>query len=135
MISAVNVAAQTVAANSPVVFGSNRICTGCSARHEPGSGIVVLTKPGIYQVSYNINTSIPTGGTVGPITMALQQNGEMISGTRTIFTPAAVGTIGNQSASTLVKVYPGCCVSISLANMGTQAITAQDANISVDRKC
>ena len=42
MIDAVNVATQSVATNAIVLFNSTRIHTGCSARHEPGSGRFVL---------------------------------------------------------------------------------------------
>ena len=89
MIDAVNVATQSVATNAVVLFSSTRIHTGCSARHEPGSGRFVLLKPGVYEVEFNANVSIPTGGTVGPITLSIVQDGEAVAGSRMIFTPAA----------------------------------------------
>ena len=114
MIDAVHVATQSVATKAVVLFSSTRIHTGCSARHEPGSGRFVLLKPGVYEVEFNANVSIPTGGTVGPITLSIVQDGETIAGSKMIFTPAAVAELGNVSATT---------------------INVQDANFVITRHC
>ena len=136
MIDAVNVATQLVANGDNVLFGNTRILTGCSARHEPGSGRFVLLKPGIYEVEFNGNVSIPTGGTVAPITLDLVQDGEPIAGSRVIYTPAAVDTLGIVSATVLVRVYENCCCStLSVRNTSDGSINIQDANFVITRHC
>ena len=136
MIDAVNVATQAVATNGTVVFANTRIHTGCSARHEQGSGRFVLLKPGIYEVEFNANVSLPTGATVGPITLDIIQDGEAIAGSKMIFTPAAVNEIGNVSATVLVRVYEcGCCASLAVRNDTPSAINVQDANFVITRHC
>lgn len=135
MIDAVNVATQLVAANTPVVFGNTRIKTGCSARHEQGSSRFVLLKPGVYQVAFNANVSIPEAGTVVPIILDLVQDGELISGSKMIYTPAAAGSLGNVSAVVLVRVFCDCCISLSVRNSSTQPINVQDANLVITREC
>ena len=136
MIDAVNVATQAVATNATVVFASTRVFTGCSARHECGSGRFVLLKPGVYEVSFNANVSLPTGATVAPITMDILQDGEALAGSRMIYTPAAVEELGNISATVLVRVYEcGCCSTVSVRNSTTQAIDVQDANLVITRHC
>ena len=137
MIDAVNVATQSVATNAVVLFSSTRIHTGCSARHEPGSGRFVLLKPGVYEVEFNANVSIPTGGTVGPITLSIIQDGEAIAGSKMIFTPAAVDELGNVSATVLVRVYEQCCCTTLSVRNDTPATTinVQDANFVITRHC
>ena len=136
MIDAVNVATQTVAINGTVIFGSTRILTGCSARHEPGSGRFVLLKPGVYEVEFNANVSLPTGATVGPIELAIVQDGEAVAGSNMIYTPAAVDTLGNVSATILVRVYEcGCCTTLSVRNDSESEINVQDANFVITRHC
>ena len=136
MIDAVNVAPQTVDVNGTVAFGSTRILTGCSARHEPGSGRFVLLKPGVYEVEFNANVSLPTGATVGPIELAIVQDGEAVAGSAMIYTPAAVDTLGNVSATILVRVYEcGCCTTLSVRNDSASEINVQDANFVITRHC
>lgn len=136
MIDAVNVAPQTVAINGTVVFGSTRILTGCSARHEPGSGRFVLLKPGVYEIEFNANVSLPTGATVGPIELAIVQDGEAVAGSTMIYTPAAVDTLGNISATILVRVYEcGSTTTLSVRNNSASEINVQDANFVITRHC
>ena len=136
MIDAVNVATQSIATNAVVLFNSTRIHTGCSARHEPGSGRFVLLKPGIYEVEFNANVSLPEGATVGPIELDIVQDGEAVAGGKMIYTPAAVDTLGNVSATILVRVYEqGCCTTLSVRNDSATAINVQDANFVITRHC
>ena len=136
MIDAVSVATQTVAAGDVVIFNNTRIRTGCSARHETGSGRFVLLQPGVYEVEFNANVSLPTGAAVGPITMSIVQDGETVAGSRVIYTPAAVETIGSVAATVLVRVYETCCCSnVSVSNDTSTDIVVQDANFVITRHC
>lgn len=136
MIDAVNVATQSVDANAMAVFANTRVCTGCSARHEQGTGRFVLLKPGVYEIAFNGNVSLPTGAAVAPIILDILQDGEVVAGSKMIFTPAAVSTLGNVSATVLVRVYESCgCSSLGVRNSSTQAISMQDANLVITRHC
>lgn len=136
MIDAVNVATQVVDANSTITFGSTRIFTGCSARHEPGSGRFVLLKPGIYEVSFNANVSLPTGATVGPIELDIVQDGEAVAGSKMLYTPSAVDILDSVSVSTLIRVYEcGCCTTLGVRNSSATSINVQDANLVITRHC
>lgn len=136
MIDAINAPLQSVAIGGGVAFGNTRIRTGCSARHEPGSSRFVLLKPGIYLVEFVGNIALPAGGVVGPISVALSVDGEIVAGTNAIFTPAAVEDFGNVSVSTLVRVY-GCGGNVSVAVVNTSGvpIDVQDANLLIFREC
>lgn len=130
MIDAVNVAAQTVNVNNPVIFGATRIKTGCTVRHEQGSGRFVLTKPGVYRVTFNANISTTDAGTA---ILGVTQDGEAITGASINATTIAGASLP-VSVTTLVRVY--CCdSSVSVANLSTVAINVTDANIIIDRLC
>lgn len=135
MINAVSVPVQTVAVNSDVLFQNTRIRTGCSVRHEQGSGRFVALKPGVYEVTYSGNVSIPTGGAVAPIILDLLQDGEVVAGSRVLLTPTAVATPTTISRTVLVRVYCDCCISLSVRNSGTTAINIQDASFVITREC
>jgi hypothetical protein len=95
-----------------------------------------------YQVTFNGNIAIPTGGTVGPIAVALALNGEPRLTSRGVFTPAAVDQYGNVTSTAIVRVPRGCCFSLSLrAVPGTDdpaatlapVINLQNANLTIVR--
>lgn len=132
MINSVAVASQTVAANSNVLFTTDRVrtrsCTTCSGwlSHDTGSGLFTITKPGIYEVEYNANI---TSADPGEASLVLEQNGEAIGGTQSIYTVATAGVLGNVGASTLICVPCNASYTISLTNNSTLALSVQDANI------
>lgn len=132
MIDAVNVPVQAVAVNSNVLFQSTRICTGCSVRHEQGSGRFVALKPGVYEVTYSGNVSVPT---VSQVILDLIQDGEPVAGSRVILTPSAADTPTTFSRTVLIRVFCDCCVSLSVRNSGTTSINIQDANFVITREC
>ena len=134
MINAVNVATQTVDAGSAVLFGSTRIMTGCTVRHEEGSGRFVVLKPGIYRVTANADIAVPTGGTVGPISIALSQDGEGVIGTEGTVTPTVVDAFFNVALTTLIRAYGPCGNStVSLVNTSDIDIDVENASIVIDR--
>lgn len=136
MIDATNVTSQVVADKGTVLFDSTRIYTGCSARHESGSGRFVLLRPGVYEVSFDANVSLPAGATVTPIVVNITQDGEAVAGSRMVFTPAAAGTVGGIHATVLIRVYEqGCCVALGVRNDTGAAIDVQDANLVITRHC
>lgn len=106
--------------------------------HRDGAGVVTLR--GItnqckarYKVSFGANIAVPTGGTVGAISMALAVNGEPLNSATAIVTPAAVEDFGNIYVSVFVDVPRGCCVTVSAENTSTQTISVANSNLIVER--
>lgn len=142
-------AVQTVALNAPVIFSASIPCTRGFVYHEDETGIFILR--GItcgqcyatYQVTFNGNISIPTGGTAGPIAIAITVNGEPRVTSRAIYTPAAVDEYGNVTSTAIIKVPKGCCFNIAIESVtavdsdpaATPAptINVQNANLVVNR--
>lgn len=131
MINAVNVAAQTVLTNGSVLFGSTRIKTGCTVRHEEGSGRFILTKPGIYKVTFSGSASSTDATTV---VLNIMQDGEAIAGAQIQTSVAAAPEVVSGSVTTLIKVY-GCDSTVSVANLGATGLTISNANLVITREC
>lgn len=131
-------ALQTVAANQNVYFTDTVTCGNCAITHRDDSGLVNLR--GLtnqcrarFRVTFGGNISIPTGGTVGPISLAIAIDGEAVGATTMTVTPAAVAQFFNVSSTILVDVPRGCCVTVSVKNINTQSINVENANLIVDR--
>lgn len=131
-------ALQTVEANQNVLFTDTVVCGNCSIMHRGGSGLVTLR--GItnqcrarFRVSFGGNIAIPAGGTIGEISLAISLNGEPVSSTIMIQTPAAVGEFANVYSSIFIDVPAGCCTQVGVRNTSTQAIEVQNANLIVER--
>ena len=131
---------QQVAAGQNVLFNETPICGSNCIVHREGAGIVTLR--GVtnqcrarYKVSFGGNIAIPTGGTVGPISIAISLDGEALGSATATVTPAAVGDEFNVFAAALVSVPRGCCVTVSVRNINTQTIEVQNSNLIVERVC
>ena len=132
------VALQTVAAGQNVIFTETPVCGGRYITHREGSGIVTLR--GItnqcrarYKVTFGANVAIPTGGTVGPVSLAIALAGEPLGSATMIETPAAVEEFSNVFAAVFVEVPQGCCVNVAVENTGAETINVQNANLIVER--
>ena len=141
-------AVQNVNINSPAVFTASIPCTKGYVYHEDETGIFILR--GItcgqcfatYQVTFNGNIAIPTGGTIGAIAVAITVNGEPKPTSRAIFTPADLDEYGNVTCTCIIKVPKGCCFSISVEYVSatsdpavtvTPVIEMQNANLVINR--
>ena len=141
-------AVQNVALNSPVLFTASIPCTKGCVYHEDETGIFILR--GItnncfarYQVTYNGNIAIPTGGTVGAIALALTVNGEQRPTSRAIFVPQAVDEYGNVTCTCIITIPKGCCFSVAVeyvdataddpAVTPTPTISVQNSNLVITR--
>ena len=142
---------QSVALNTPVLFRASIPCTRGYVYHEDETGNFILR--GIvnnqcncfahYQVTFNGNIAIPTGGTVTPIAISITVNGEPRLTSRAIYTPAAVDEYGNVTSTAIIKVSKGCCFSLSVeyvsgitdgpATTPTPVISVQNANLTIAR--
>lgn len=123
-----NVNAQTVAVNQDVLFTNVAVCGNNSMIHRSGSGLVTLR--GLtncqcrarYRVFFAANIAVPTGGTAGAISLTLALDGEPISTTSMIATPAAVNQYNNVASAIFIDVPKGCCEQVSVRNTSTQPI-------------
>ena len=131
-------ALQSVNSDSNVVFTDTAVSGNCSIVHRAGSGLVTLRgttnqRRARFRVTFGANIAIPTGGTVGAISLALAINGEPIQATEMIQTPAAVAEFSNVSRTLFLDVLSGCCTQISVKNTSTETISVQNASLIVER--
>ena len=131
-------ALQTVQANQNVYFTDTVIGGNSSVSHRDDSGLITLRGNtgqcrARYRISFGGNIAIPTGGVVGPISLAIALEGEGLAPTTMTVTPAAVGEFFNVFALTFIDVQRGCCVSISVKNIGTAPLDVQNANLIIER--
>ena len=146
-------AVQTVALNAPIIFSASIPCTKGYVYHEDETGIFILrgivnnacANFATYQVTFNGNIAVPTGGTVptGGIAIAITVNGEPRLTSKAIFVPAAVGdNYGNVTSTAIIKVPKGCCFSLSVDAVPASldptvtpapSIAVQNANLTINR--
>ena len=131
-------ALQTVPANQNVYFTDTITCGNCSITHRDDSGLVTLKGMtgqcrARFRVSFGANIAVPTGGTVGPISLAIAIDGEAVRATTMTVTPTAVDAFFNVFSSVFIDVPRGCCVTISVKNITDVDVDVQNANLIVDR--
>lgn len=132
--------AQTIAEDENVIFlDGDRACKKGYITHRSGSGVFRLKGAGnacktVYRVTFNANIAVAEGGTVGAISVALQEDGETLQNAIATVTPAAIGDFFNVSLTTFIVIPCGCCVTVSVENIsdGT-AIDVTNSNIIFDR--
>lgn len=131
-------ALQAVEANQNILFTDTAIAGSCSILHRSGSGLVTLR--GItsqcrarFRVTFGGNVGLPTGGTLGPVSLAIAINGEPVATTTMISTPAALEELNNVFSSIFLDVPAGCCSQISVKNITNQSIDVKNANLIVER--
>ena len=112
-------AEQSVDLNNPILFTASIPCNKGYIYHEDETGIFILR--GVtnncfarYQVTFNGNIALPTGGTVTPIAVAITVNGEPRQTSRAIYTPSAVEEYGNVTSTAIITVPKGCCFGLSV---------------------
>ena len=141
-------ATQLVALNQPIIFSASIPCSNGYIIHEDETGIFILrgATPNCfarYQVTFNGNIAVPTGGTAGPIAVSIAVNGEPRPTSRAIVTPAAVEDYSNVTSTAIVTVPKGCCFSVSVravsglvddeAGTAAPAINVTNSNLVITR--
>lgn len=140
-------AVQNIALNQPAIFTASIPCNRGCIYHEDETGIFILRGMtnncfARYQVTFNGNIAIPTGGAVTPIAVALTVNGEPRQTSRAIYVPAAVETYGNVTSTAIITVPKGCCFTLSVryitadedpTTTPTPVIEMQNANLVISR--
>ena len=129
---------QTVLRGANVQFTDDVVPGKACTMHRPGSGLVSLR--GLtdqcrarYKISFGGNIAVPTGGTVGAISLAIAIDGEAIAATTMTVTPAAVEEFFNVFGAVYLDIPRGCCSQISVRNVNTQTIEVQNANLIIER--
>lgn len=132
-------AVQEVAAANNVIFTDTAVQGNSSIVHREGSGLVKLRglttcqQRARFKIFFSANIALPTGGTAGPISLAISVDGEPVATTTMTVTPAAVEEYFNVASSVYLNVPAGCCSTIGVRNIGGVAIDVQNANLIAER--
>lgn len=140
---------QNVPYGQNVLLADSIPCNRGNVLHRNGSGILTLRGNvsgcgcfARYQVTFNGNIAVPTGGTVAAIAVALAIDGEPLAYSRAIVTPAAVEQYFNVTSTAIVTVPKGCCYTVAVENVNAgvgaeivdeQTISVADGNLTVAR--
>lgn len=141
-------AVQTVAPGETIIFTETPVpCRRGFVRHREDTGNFLLSgyvpnsggccccrsNSANYLVDFGANIAIPTGGTAGQISVAIQIDGSTIPSSTMIVTPAAVEQYFNISRAINAQIWRGCCETIAVRNTSDQPILVQNANIIITR--
>lgn len=141
-------AIQVVNPGETVIFTeSPEPCNRGLIRHRDGTGSFLLSgwtpkrnvcrcnknRSANYLVDFGANISIPTGGTVGEISLAITIDGSTIPASNMVVTPAAVDEYFNVSRAINADIWSGCCETVSIRNTSDQPIQVQNANVIFSR--
>ena len=138
------VAVQTVNPGESIVFTENPvICNHGLILHRNDSGAFLLK--GVsdtptcacgcrnnvvnFMSDFGANIAVPTGETVGPISVAFAIDGNTLAGTEMEVTPAAVEEFFNVSRAANIPIWKGCCQTLSVRNTSAVPILVQAANL------
>lgn len=134
MTELINTAVQTVPVGQAVVYNNTVYRSRCGAESYRGDGGQIrLNRPGVYRVSFNGNIAVPTGETVGEISVAIALDGEILNGTIARVTPAAVEEYFNVAMQTLIVANCNCCATVAVRNNSETPILVDNPNINVVR--
>lgn len=132
-------AVQEVTSANNVIFTDTPVQGNSSIVHREGSGLVKLRglttcqQRARFRVFFSGNIALPTGGTAGPISLAISVDGEPVATTTMTVTPAAVEEYFNVAGSVYLNVPAGCCATIGVRNISGVTINVQNANLIVER--
>lgn len=142
-------AVQTVNPGETIIFTESPVpCNRGFVRHRDDTGNFLLSgyvpntyncyccnrnKSANYLIDFGANIAIPTGGTAGEISVAIQIDGSTIPSSTMTVTPAAVEEFFNVSRAINAQIWRGCCETIAIRNVSDQPILVQNANIIITR--
>ena len=130
---------QQVAAGQNAILDTDVIKSRCVS-HRTGSGLICVEnsgcdcRPARYKVFVKANIAIPTGGTVGAISLGIALNGEIVQSSIATVTPAAVGDEFSVATEEIINAGK-CSVNIAVRNPNTQTIQVSDLVVIVERIC
>ena len=138
-------AVQIVNPGESIIFTDSPVpCKRGFVKHRDGSGNFLLSgwtpnrgcycvKAANYLIDFGANISIPEGGTVSPISVAIAIDGSTIPTSQMMVTPAAVNEYFNVSRAINVEIFKGCCETVTVRNTSDQPIQVQNANVILTR--
>jgi hypothetical protein len=141
-------AVQTVNPGEAIVFTESPVpCNRGLVRHRDDTGSFLLAgyvpscgcgcrnrnQSANYLVDFGANIAVPTGGTVGAISVAIAIDGATLPASTMTVTPAAVEQFFNVSRAINAAIYRGCCQTVTIRNTSDQPILVQNANIIFSR--
>ena len=130
---------QQVATGQNAILDTDVIKSRCVS-HRTGSGLICVEnsgcdcRPARYKVFVKANIAIPTGGTVGAISLGIALNGEIVQSSIATVTPAAVGDEFSVATEEIINAGK-CPVNIAVRNPNTQTIQVSDLVVIVERIC
>lgn len=130
---------QQVAAGQNAILDTDVIKSRCVSRRT-GSGLICVDnsgcdcKPARYKVFVKANIAIPTGGTVGAISLGIALNGEIVQSSIATVTPAAAGDEFSVATEEIINAGK-CPVNIAVRNPNTQTIEISNLVVIVERIC
>lgn len=130
---------QQVAAGQNAILDTDVIKSRCVS-HRTGSGLICVEnsgcdcRPARYKVFVKANIAIPTGGTVGAISLGIALNGEIVQSSIATVTPAAVGDEFSVATEEIINAGK-CPVNIAVRNPNTETIQITDLVVIVERIC
>lgn len=137
-------AVQTVNPGETIIFDTTECgCNRGLVRHRDGTGNFLLKgwspcgcccrQSVDFLVDFGANIAVPTGQTVGPISVAITVDGATVPSSTMTVTPAAVEEFFNVSRAINVPIWKGCCESVAVRNTSDIPILVQNANIVFSR--
>jgi hypothetical protein len=140
---------QTINPGETAIFtvSSSGRCNGM-IRHRDGTGNFLLkgwtpfrgcgcccnrSNSANFLVEFGANIAVPTGQTVGQISVAITVDGATVPASTMISTPAAVEEFSNISRAINIPIWNGCCESVAVRNTSDIPILMQNANIVFSR--
>jgi len=84
-----------------------------------------------YLVDFGADISVPTGGTVEEITVAIAIGGATIPASTMTSTPTALNSYNAVSKAVVADVWRGCCETLTVRNTSSQPINMRNAFIVI----
>lgn len=135
---------QLVTENENILFfNGDRCCKKGYVLHNDNSGVFRIKGickncgcKAVYKAQFQAIVAVAEetdGGVLGPITVALAQNGEVLRNAIFTVTPAAIGDVWGVNISALIELPCGCCDQITVRNISERPIDVTNANIIFER--
>lgn len=139
-------ALQIVNPNETVIFTESPVpCERGFVRHRDDTGNFLLSgfvpykscgcraQSALYLILFGCNIAVPTGETVGEISLAITIDGATIPTSTMIATPDAVEEFTNVGRAVNAQIWRGCCESVAVKNTSDIPVVIQNANIIFSR--
>lgn len=123
----------SVAPNDAITFSTDAIRTSSATccgwlEHEQGSSQFTITKCGLYLITFNTNI---TSATAGATPLVIRANGEAITGTQMDHTVGTANVYDNVASARIIKVCGNSSKTITIANIGANAVLIKNASLII----